>query len=96
MITLRRARGAPVYAQLALTTGDVKAALNHLRGLANNQQLEIDELQAIKLSQLSFTFRESGVLIKGTYADEPFPAFVDEPADWKAVVINAPKAPMPC
>jgi hypothetical protein len=33
-----------------------------------------------------------GVLIKGTYADEPFLAFVDELADWKVVVINAPKA----
>jgi len=36
MITLKRARKALVYAQLALTTSDIKAALNHLRGLANN------------------------------------------------------------
>ena len=36
IITLKHARKAPVYALLALITSNVKAALNYLRGLANN------------------------------------------------------------
>jgi len=36
IITLKRAREALVYAQLALFTGDIKAALKHVRALAKN------------------------------------------------------------
>ena len=41
---------------------------------------------------ISFTFKEFGVLIKGTYANKTFFAFVDKLINQKAVVINALKA----
>ena len=94
-MTLKRVRGALAYAQSTLTPRDFRAALNHLKSLEKGQQLEIDKLQALELNQLGFAFRESGILIQGTYTDELFPAFIDKPTDQEAVVINALKAPTP-
>jgi hypothetical protein len=44
MMTLKRTRGALVYAQAAFTPGDVKAALNLLKDIGKDQELEIEEL----------------------------------------------------
>jgi hypothetical protein len=37
---------------------------------------------------LGFNFGESRVLIKGTYANKPFFAFINELINWKVIIIN--------
>ena len=40
---------------------------------------------------MSFTFKKSGILVKGSYANKLFPAFADEPNNWDNIVISKPR-----
>ena len=44
IIILKRARGALVYARLALIISDIKIALKHIKALAKNKKPKFEEL----------------------------------------------------
>jgi hypothetical protein len=46
-------------------------------------------LLANNLKAGQYIFEASGILIKGVYSNEPFPAFRNEPEEWAPIIISA-------
>jgi hypothetical protein len=54
---------------------DVTKALKHTEAISEPGELVFKPLLANDLKAGQYTFKASGILIKGVYSNEPFPAF---------------------
>jgi hypothetical protein len=53
-------------------------------------KLKFKLLLAKELIKARFTFRVSGILVKGEYKNEAFPGFTNKPNKWDPVTISIP------
>jgi hypothetical protein len=88
--TLDRARGKKAWNCGTLTESDVGKALKRAKDVSAPGELEFKQLLADELIEGQYVFDNSGILIKGRYSDELFPAFRDEPEEWAPITISAP------
>jgi hypothetical protein len=54
------------------------------------RKLKFKPLLAKELIKVQFTFRVSGILIKGEYKNEAFPGFTNKLNKWDPITISIP------
>jgi hypothetical protein len=93
--TLERVKDKKYWNTGTFAKSDVTKALKRAKAVSEPGELEFKSLLANDLKARQYTFNASGILIKGAYSDEPFPAFRDEPEEWAPVMISASAQPDP-
>jgi hypothetical protein len=87
--TLERVKDKKHWNAGTFAESDVTKALKRAEAVSEPGELVFKPLLADDLKAGQYTFEASGILIKGVYSDEPFPAFRDEPEEWAPVMISA-------